>query len=82
MDDLAHRGFECYNELMERCHPKYLLHGHVHATYGTRFRRVLNHPSCTKIINGYERYVLDIDETDLATMTRREITTRLIAAFL
>ncbi|SFC76798.1 metallophosphoesterase family protein [Ruminococcus albus] len=82
MDDFPHRGFECYNELLERCRPKYLLHGHVHATYGTRFRRVLQHPSGAKIINGYERYILDIDENDLAAMTRREITTRLITAFL
>ena len=82
MDDLPHRGFECFNELMERCRPKYLLHGHVHATYGSRFRRVLDHPSGTRIINAYEKYILDLDDSTRSSLTRREISTRLIGAFM
>ena len=82
MDDLPHKGFECFNELMERCRPKYMLHGHVHATYGSRFKRVLNHPSGARIINGYERYILEIDENNKADLTKREVITRLIGAFL
>jgi predicted phosphodiesterase len=82
MDDLPHKGFECFNELMERCRPKYMLHGHVHATYGSRFKRVLNHPSGTRIINGYERYILELDENNKADLTKREIISRLIGAFL
>ncbi len=82
MDDLPHRGFECFNELLERCRPKYLLHGHVHATYGKRFRRVLDHPSGAKIINGYERYILELDENEKADLTKRDIVVRLIGAFM
>lgn len=82
MDDLPHRGFECFNELMERCHPAYMLHGHVHATYGKRFKRVIDHPSGTRIINGYEKYILEVDESKIGTMTRGTVLKRLFGAFL
>ena len=81
MDDLPHRGFECFNELMERCRPRYLLHGHVHATYGKRFKRVIDHPSGARIINGYDRYILDFDETQGSTLTRRNVFRQLFIPF-
>lgn len=73
MNDLPHRGFECFNELLERCRPGYLLHGHVHATYGSRFKRVIDHPSGARIINGYERYILEFDESRRSSLSRRDI---------
>ena len=73
MNDLPHRGFECFNELLERCRPGYLLHGHVHATYGSRFKRVIDHPSGARIINGYERYILEFDESRRSALSRRDI---------
>ena len=73
MDDLPHKGFECFNELLEKCRPKYLLHGHVHATYGKRFKRVIDHPSGAKIINGYDRYILEFDETQLSKQPRKDL---------
>lgn len=82
MDDLPHRGFECFNELMERCKPKYMFHGHVHATYGSRFKRVLQHPSGARIINGYEKHIIDIDESKPADLTKKQIKHNLSWAFL
>ncbi|MBR1563050.1 MAG: metallophosphoesterase family protein [Ruminococcus sp.] len=73
MDDIPHRGFECFNELLERCKPKYLLHGHVHATYGNRFKRVIDHPSGARIINGFDRYILEYDESRKCTLSRKDI---------
>ncbi len=81
MDDLPHRGFECFNELMERCRPKYLLHGHVHATYGSRFKRVIDHPSGARIINGYDRYILDFDEEQKNGLTRRSVLKQMYFSF-
>ena len=81
MDDIPHRGFECFNELLERCRPKYLLHGHVHATYGKRFKRVIEHPSGARIINGYERYILEFDETNKSTLTRKDIFKQMYMSF-
>lgn len=60
--DIAHRGFDCFLPFLEKYKPKYLLHGHVHMNYGqddTRIRQVGD----TKVINVYERFVLDTEET-------------------
>ena len=82
MDDLPHRGFECFNELLERCQPGYLIHGHVHATYGKRFKRVIDHPSGARIINGYDRYLLEFDENRKSSFTRMDMLKRLFMAFM
>lgn len=33
-DSLSHRGFECFNYVLERYEPKYFVHGHIHKNYG------------------------------------------------
>ena len=50
LDDRAHTGFEVFNALMNRHKPKYMLHGHVHPSYG-RIRREHVHTSGTRIMN-------------------------------
>lgn len=50
LGDLAHTGFETFNTIMNRYRPKYMLHGHVHTSYG-RIRREYVHESGTRIIN-------------------------------
>ena len=50
---------DCLLSLLDKYQPKYLIHGHVHATYGANRPRVLQHGPTT-IINAYERYVLDL----------------------
>ncbi len=60
MDDLPHLGFECFNALLERWKPAYMLHGHVHKTYGGDFQRQRIHASGTKILNVYDYHFLDI----------------------
>lgn len=60
-EDNAHRGFEAFLELLEQWHPRYLLHGHVHKSYGTDFVR---ERSCgdTTVINTCQRHVLELPE--------------------
>lgn len=60
-EDPAHRGFEAFLELIDKYHPKYLLHGHVHMSYGMDQTRVREYHG-TQIINVCERYVLEIPE--------------------
>ena len=50
LGDLAHTGFETFNTIMNRYRPKYMLHGHVHTSYG-RIRREYVHESGTRTIN-------------------------------
>lgn len=63
LDDLPHRGFECFNDLLMQYKPKYMVHGHIHKSYGG-FKREMPHPSGTKIINAYDRYLLDVSKND------------------
>ena len=64
LEDIAHRGFSCFNNLMETYKPKYMLHGHVHSTYTRSFKREIIHPSGTKIINCCGSYIFDIDQSE------------------
>ncbi len=57
--DLIHQGYTSFLQLMEKYHPAYMLHGHVHLPYDytlTRENRYQN----TTIINAYEKYFLEI----------------------
>ena len=59
-NDICHRGFEAFVELIEKYQPKYFLHGHIHMNYGKDIQRVKQLGS-TLVINVYERYELDIE---------------------
>lgn len=61
--DYAHRGFEALRELLDKYHPKYLFHGHIHLRYGTKAPRVQQYNGTT-IINACERYVIDVEAPD------------------
>lgn len=56
--DPAHIGFKGFVKLMDWFHPHYLLHGHVHANYGSEFKRTLTYKD-TIIINGYREYIFE-----------------------
>ena len=60
-DDPAHWGFAALRELIDKYHPKYLVHGHVHMSYNHTVPREMEHEG-TKIINAYERHVLEIPD--------------------
>lgn len=58
-DDLSHRGFTGFGELVEKYNPKYFVHGHVHMNYGRQFPRE-DKLGETKVINAYNHYVVEI----------------------
>lgn len=60
-EDPAHRGFEALRNLIDKHRPSYLLHGHVHITYGHDTPREIEYNG-TKIINAYERYIIEIPD--------------------
>lgn len=59
-DDPAHWGFEALRELLDRYHPRYLVHGHVHMRYGAT-ERVRDYGGTT-LINATERYVFEFPD--------------------
>ncbi|MDE6832918.1 MAG: metallophosphoesterase family protein [Ruminococcus sp.] len=58
MYDYAHRGFECFNNLIEKYQPEFFVHGHVHQNYGnfTRIQKV----GTTTVVNAFEKYIIEI----------------------
>ena len=60
-EDNAHRGFAALIDLIDKYKPTYLLHGHVHANYDTRFIREREYNG-TKVINVGERYTMEVPE--------------------
>jgi Icc-related predicted phosphoesterase len=63
--DRPHRGFRAFLTLMDHFQPRYLIHGHIHRSYGfgmateTRYRN-------TMVINTAGHRVLEIDEARYA----------------
>ena len=63
LEDLPHRGFECFNDLIEKYRPLYMFHGHVHREYDA-FQRERVHESGTKIINAYGSWMVEIKDDE------------------
>lgn len=61
-EDLPHTGFQVFNELIQKYHPRYFVHGHVHMNYSWRGKltRECPYDEQTTVINAYERYVIEI----------------------
>ena len=57
--DYAHRGFDCFNDLMDKYAPAYHVHGHVHMNYGRDISRTLRRGAAT-VINAWNKYLLEI----------------------
>lgn len=57
-DNLTHRGFGCFVDLIDKYKPRYFIHGHIHKNYGIRIpQRTLRGE--TTIINAYEYCCLE-----------------------
>ena len=63
--DKAHKGFVCFNDLLEEYRPKWFVHGHIHLSYDAKLPRVCSHGPTT-IINATERYEFEIPDPDPA----------------
>jgi len=60
-DNLTHRGFDCYNKLLERYRPKIFLHGHIHSSYGMRIPRRTQHGD-TLVVNACDHCVVEYED--------------------
>ena len=58
--DLPHRGFAAFSTLLDRYHPQYMLHGHIHLNYGASIPREHTYGT-TRIVNCYERVSLEAE---------------------
>lgn len=58
--DLAHTGFETFLQIIDKYHPRLLVHGHVHQSYRHDFKRVRQRGD-TQVINACGYYIVDLD---------------------
>ena len=58
-EDRAHKGFQCFNDLLDEYEPKWFVHGHVHLNYDAKLPRVCERGNTT-VINATERYLFEI----------------------
>lgn len=58
-NDLAHMGFQTFNRLLDKYRPALFLHGHTHLNYGHNIPRESSYGD-TRVVNGYERYLLEL----------------------
>ena len=62
--DPAHRGFGALRELLDKHKPQYLLHGHVHLSYGQDTTRLRQYGD-TSVINTSGRYELELPDREV-----------------
>ncbi len=60
MQDLTHRGFECFNQLIAKYKPKFFIHGHVHLSYGKSKRSQT--VGETTVVNAFEKYIIEFPD--------------------
>ena len=71
-EDPAHMGFRTLLDFIDEYHPAYLLHGHVHLNYGQDKTREREYHG-TKVINVYERFVLELPEREIPTKNGQKL---------
>ena len=59
-EDPCHRGFRAFRKLIDRCSPKYFLHGHIHAHFEDDSER-LTRVGSTDLINTFGHYMFEIN---------------------
>ena len=65
-DSAAHRGFACFLKLLERWHPRYFLHGHIHKNYGVQIPQRTQHGETT-IINAFDHCEITLHDYNQET---------------
>ena len=61
LETIPHRGFECFNSLLDKYQPKLFVHGHVHRSYNHKLPQVCTRGK-TIVVNAFDYCVIDTDE--------------------
>ena len=77
LDDLPHRGFQCFRRLLDRYEPRLFVHGHVHRSYGAKIPQRCRY-GATTVINACESCIIEIPDEELRPGGERKRVRRLI----
>ena len=56
-DDLPHTGVDVFNYFLDKCSPRFFIHGHMHLNYGRSNR--LSQYKKTIIVNAFDKFVIE-----------------------
>lgn len=59
-EHISHRGFDCFNTLIDQYEPSYFIHGHVHRNYGIDIPQKMTKGKTT-VVNAFEYCILDLN---------------------
>lgn len=59
-EDQCHRGFKCFKRLIDKYHPRYFIHGHIHL-YNPQAQRTTR-VHTTQVVNTYGHYIIELKE--------------------
>lgn len=72
MDDYAHRGFDAFLALLDKYHPQYLLHGHIHSRYSPTPLEQHSYAG-TQIINVCPQYTLELPDIAVSSKHKNQL---------
>ena len=59
LETIPHRGFECFNQLLDKYKPQLYVHGHVHRSYSHKIPQKCHRGDIT-VINAYDHCEIDL----------------------
>lgn len=71
-DDLPHKGFQAFVDLLNEYNPSYLLHGHQHLNYSVNAKRQISYKNTT-IINAYEYFMFDFEHNGIVREKKKSV---------
>lgn len=63
LETTAHRGFECFNTLLDRYEPRLFVHGHIHRNYNRSIPQKTEYGK-TLVVNAFEYCVIDLPDNE------------------
>lgn len=63
IDDICHKGFACFRELLDQYHPLYHCYGHVHLQYVPTQPRLRQYGETT-VVNASGKYLIELPDRE------------------
>jgi hypothetical protein len=79
-EDLCHKGFQTFRQLIDRYQPRYFFHGHVHAVFDNPSERITT-INKTNVVNCCGYYFLDIETHQKSELPKHEALSKKICNF-
>ena len=61
LETIPHRGFECFNRLLDKYKPRLFVHGHVHRSYNNKIPQKCMRGT-TAVVNAYDYCVIELED--------------------